>query len=117
MSRYEQYTSGKIKITMGGIENDMFAYPRDYEAFLKATGKLRKDPTDFGDLIQLTKKLIKQGTPKAETEEKDFDEQVERYLWKNIKELVDELTIAFGLATREELDKAKKDFEAREAKK
>ena len=62
-------------------------------------------------------KLIKAGTPKEEVAEPKFEEGLRMYLWKNVKDLANELSIAFGLTTREELEKAKKEVEKLSRKK
>ena len=60
-------------------------------------------------MIKVAQTVIKKGA--RTTGEVIDDKGLEMFLWKNIKNLVNELTIAFGLATREDVEKAEKEYQ------
>jgi len=106
MSRYDEFVSGKHVVEMGGVKNELWADPEDYAEFIKEISDMRrKEELDFEWLVNFTAKLIKKGTPKEEVNEPKFDEGLENYLWRHVKELPNELMVAFRMATRDELEK------------
>ena len=116
MSRYDKYISGKAEIELGGVVNELWASPKDYAEFIRLAKSI-KETQDLEPIVEFTIKLIKAGTPKEEVAEPKFEEGLRMYLWKNVKDLANELSIAFGLTTREELEKAKKEVEKLSRKK
>lgn len=110
VTRYDKYLDGKSVITMGGVDNTIWADTKDYAEFVKLVSRF-KENQDLEPFVKFAMKLIKKGTDQSEVAEPKFDEALERYLWKNVTTLPDELTIAFGLTSREKLDQLRKDAE------
>ena len=110
-SRYNEFISGQKTVVINGIRNDMWADPDDYNDFTKIAVENQENP-DLSRLIDFAVKIIKKGTPKEEVAEPKFEEGLRRYLWENVKDLSNEILIAFNFTTREELERLEK--EARE---
>lgn len=116
MSRYDEFVSGKKTIILGGIENDMWADPEDYNEFAKIATENQKDP-DLNRIIDFAVKIISKGTPKEEVAEPTFEEGLRRFLWENVKDLSTELLIAFKFTTRSEIKRLEKQAEDKFKKK
>ena len=110
MGRYDAYNTGKHLIEIDGITNELYAKPDDYGEFIKMINSYRTGKElDMKPIVDFTVKLVKAGTTKSEVEEMGFEDNLRRYLWKNIGVLADELMVAFGIVKRGELDKFKAD--------
>jgi hypothetical protein len=97
--------SKKIKtIKLGDKELKVKPKVKDVEAFLLI--KKDMDEKDTEKITTILKGVIRRAHDKDELS----DEDIEEIVTLNYGKLINEMTILFGFTTREEVEKAKKDF-------
>lgn len=107
MSKYGRIC-GKIKFEIEGFDHELSPKVGDGRNFLKILSKSENSKDDLFDhfVVFITELIIRDVPPVSDKEREELDMFVDR----NLITLLNETMISFGLTTRGELERQKKDM-------
>jgi len=99
---------GKYEFNIGGLELEIEPLVGDGRKFLKLVSKANEDKgLLFDNFFGFVKELISRKLPPENNEE---IKELELYVDTNLLSLLNEMMVAFGMTTKEELEQQKKDM-------
>ena len=102
MNPFEGLSRKKVKITVGGKQIEVRPLVKDVELFMTLGTEGKKMTLDESkQTTSIMKDIIKRANQDAS------DEDIEAFITMNYGEMLMEMTIVFGIATREDIKRIK----------